>query len=224
MREYVCLLEHRRCRLTRPLHICVLSLVIGGSMATEVPSPVESVLAGTANAAAVFKYQDRYSEATLVPQLATRMAGRPANGVTLTTAATVPSAPTQVVWVDAGSDILVHLDSIKTKLTNGSLLVSVDLECDQVGRSALIVAFGLGQPGDPAGLIAVTDALPRGNGLLAARWGSIVQSAVWAALLGLLSDYSAERSATASGFAASTGVLQLLADTTPATLTIGALK
>jgi hypothetical protein len=59
-------------------------------MATEVPSPVESVLAGTANAAAVFKYQDRYSEATLLPQLATRMAGRPANGVTLTTAATVP--------------------------------------------------------------------------------------------------------------------------------------
>ena len=200
-------------------------------MATNIPNPAPTTIdAVTVDAAVVFKYQERYSEATLVPQIAVRLAGRPANGVALPSttalAATVlaPAVLTQVVWVDAGSDILVHLDSIKTKLTAGSLLVSVDLECDQVGRSALVVAFGLGQVGDPAGLLAIADKLPHGNGLLAARWGAIVQSAVWAALLGLINDYAAERNASVSGFAASAGILQLIADATSASLTIGALK
>jgi hypothetical protein len=126
--------------------------------------------------------------------------------------------------VDAGSDVLVHLDSIKVNLADGSLAVSVDLECDQTGRSALIVVFALGKPGDPAGLLVVTDELPRGNGILAARWGRILQASVWAALLSLLSEYSAERRATPIGFAAASGVLELLADTSPTILTLGALQ
>jgi hypothetical protein len=195
-------------------------------MSTLPPNPANIVLAAAINVTApAYQYQDSYNEVTLVPQLAARMAGRPANGIALPKASvTAPAAPAQVIWVDAGSDLLVHLDSIKTVIANGSLLVSVDLECDQVGRSALVVVLSLGQAGDPAGLLAVTDQLPRGNGLLAARWGSIVQSAVWAALLGLLSDYSTERRATPSGFAASAGALQLLADASPADFTIGALK
>jgi hypothetical protein len=178
---------------------------------------------------AAYKFQDRYTEATLAAQLQARLAGRPANGVTpaknavSTTAILAPGPPAQVIWVDAGSDILAHLDSVKVKLTNGSLLVSVDLECDQVGRSALIAAFGLAQAGDPAGLLCVTDALPHGNALLAARWGAVLQSAIWAALLGLLNDFSTERNASASAFSATTGVLQLISDT-PASLTTGALK
>ena len=192
-------------------------------VAPESPQPSLNVNVA-ATAAGGFQYPDRFTEALLIPQLAARLAGRPANGVTPKSPATIPGTAAQVVWVDAGSDVLVHLDSIKVQLADGSLAVSVDLECDQTGRSALVVVFALGKPGDLAGLLAVTDDLPRGNGILAARWGTILQASVWAALLSLLGDYAAERHATPAGFAAGSGALALLADASPAILTTGALK
>lgn len=168
-----------------------------------------------------FKYPERFSEATLAAELSNRLVGRPASGV----APAPPAAgriPT-VVWVDAGSDVLVHLDSIRTRLTSGSLMVSVDLESDQTGRASIVVVFGMGATNDPAGLLAVTDETPRGRGILVGRWGAIVRDAIWAALLAMIADFATERQETPSGFAAEGGFLQLLAS--PASLlTPGAPK
>jgi hypothetical protein len=114
-----------------------------------------------------------------------------------------------VIWVDAGDELLVHLDSIRVRLLDRIIAVSIDLECDQTGRTPLICVFATGAADDPAGLFCATDELPRGNVLLAARWGDVVQSAVWASLLGLVQDHAAERHLVPVGLAASAGALRL---------------
>jgi hypothetical protein len=154
-----------------------------------------------------FKYPDRFTAPALAAELATRLTGSSATG------GTVPVNPTgapnlAVVWVDAGSEVLVHLDSLQVRFVANTALFSIELECDQTGRTPLIVALALGGIDDPAGLIATTDEFPRGNGLLTARWGAAVQSAIWSSLLGLAQDFAAERKTTALGITVAGGVFQ----------------
>ncbi|HXA51896.1 MAG TPA: hypothetical protein VNV86_16385 [Candidatus Acidoferrum sp.] len=133
---------------------------------------------------------DSFTDVALAAELAQRLAGRAADtGPVLSTR----KIPGQVIWVDAGSEIMVYLNSTKTSIADGLLLVSTDFECDQTGRTPLIAAFAMNKGVDSAGLFATTDEFPRGNGILAARWGAIYQNAVWAALTSLVADHAAER-------------------------------
>jgi hypothetical protein len=136
--------------------------------------------------------------------LAVRLAGTPADG-----SAPPAANPSSVVWVDSGDEVLVHLDSTTTQIAQQSLLVSIDLECDQTGRTPLVVAFAL-PPDDTAGLVVATDEYPRGNGLLAARWGAAVQAAVWSAFLSLASDHAAQHGQVPRALAVADGNLHLI--------------
>jgi hypothetical protein len=98
-----------------------------------------------------------------------------------------------VVWDDSGDQALVHLDSVVVKPLANALVVSVDLETEQTGRAPLIVVLAFGTERDPAGLVATTDALARGNALLAARWGRVLQETIWAALMGVARAHADER-------------------------------
>lgn len=140
-------------------------------------------------------------EAALGPRLAgTPLPGTTPVGIT---------APAQVVWVDGGSEVLVHLDSLTTRMLDGTLLVSLDLETDQTGRSPVVVSVALGSPGDPAGLIGVTDEVPDGDPLITARWGRAVQNAVWGSLLALVADHADARRAAPRGIAVTAGRLDV---------------
>jgi hypothetical protein len=145
---------------------------------------------------------------TISTQLGVRLAGRPADG----SQSTANGSPQQVVWIDAGDQVLVHLDSVTVRILSNALLVSVDLETDQTGRTPLIVSLAL-STGDAAGLLAVTNELPQGNGLLAARWGPNLQAAVWASLLGLAQDLSATQNGVPRALSLSGGKLTLQAGT-----------
>lgn len=147
-------------------------------------------------------------EAGLAAEIAARLAGASADASQLGNISTVT-----IVWVEHGDEVVVHLDSVQVRLLPGSLLVSVDLETDQTGRATLVTAFALGGPGDPAGLTAVTDDLPRGLGTLAARWGKILQLAVWAAILGFAQDSAAQQGGAPIGLAVGQGVLSVVAGT-----------
>lgn len=152
------------------------------------------------------KIPDSFTEATLASDLAQRLAGSPAGG---SAALTTRQIPGQVIWVDAGSEVMVHFNSTHTHIGDGLLLVSVDFECDQTGRTPLVAAFAMNRGLDAAGLFSATDELPRGNGLLAARWGRIYQDAVWAALTGLISDHAAERKLSPLALICTKGTLTL---------------
>ena len=152
------------------------------------------------------KIDDQLNPAVLTTQLATRLAGTPADG-----SAPQGQTPTQVIWVDGGDEVLVHLDSIKTVILDGMVLISIDLESDQTGRTTMVVSFAVGKANDPAGLVAITDEFPRGNGVLASRWGSAIQAAAWSSLLSLANDHATERFAAPLGIAAVNGTLTLTA-------------
>ncbi len=104
----------------------------------------------------------------------------------------------------------MNLDSTSTMITGQMVLVSIDLESDQTGRTPLVVAFAL-PPSEEAGLVAATDEYPRGNGLLASRWGPVVQAAAWSAMLTLASDHASERGLAPLGLAVTGGQLHLIA-------------
>lgn len=145
--------------------------------------------------------------ATITTELGVRLAGTGADG----SHSPAGTRPQKVVWVDAGDEVLVHLDSITVRILANALLVSVDLETDQTGRTPLIVSLALSIGNDSAGLVAVTDELPRGNGLLAARWGPALQAAVWASLLGLAQDLGAKQNGVPRALSLAAGKLNLQA-------------
>jgi hypothetical protein len=153
-------------------------------------------------------------EADLGREIGLRLAGRPADG----SGVSGGGPPAQVIWVDAGDEVLVHLDSTRVSILDRLLLVSVDLETDQTGRSPLVCTFALGGANDPAGLVAVAEDLPRGNPVLAARWGLLLQNAVWAALLTLAADHALGQNAAPLRLGVSKGSLRFQAGDPPIVL------
>jgi len=163
-----------------------------------------------AASATTLKIPDSFNEQSLAAALSQRLAGSSAIGTS------IPATGAQaVIWVDRGDEVLVHLDSVRTKINAGMLLVSVDLETDQTGRASLVVVLAMGNASDPAGLLATTDDLPRGNGMLAARWGKTLQNAVCGSLLAVASAHASERLAAPVGISAAAGVLQFHAGAAP---------
>jgi len=156
------------------------------------------------------KIPNHLGEAAVTAQVAMRLVGAPASGVPLA-AGSSGAPPSKVIWVDHGNEVLVHLDSTAVQILDRIVLVSVDLESDQTGRTPLVCSFAVGGPGELGGLIAATDDLPRGLGSLASCWGRQLQTAVWSSLLGLANDHAAERNLTPRGLAASAGTLHLTA-------------
>lgn len=150
------------------------------------------------------KVPDSLDPKSLAGVLAFRIAGSPADGSNIQSAFSTP-----VIWVDRGDEVLVHLESLRAHISDRLLLVSVDFETDQTGRTPLVAVFAVGAPDDPAALVAVTDEFPRGNGVLVARWGYVFRDAVWAALLSLAADHARERLASPIGISASKGTLLL---------------
>lgn len=157
-----------------------------------------------------FSIPDQLDPPTLGAALTLRLSGNPADGSRPLDPSASP--PSQVIWVDNGDEVLVHLDSTKAQIQQQTLLVSVDLETDQTGRQPLVVVLALGDGTDGAGLIATTDELPRGNALLAARWGQALQASVWAVLMQLAQEHAFERSKAPRGLTIANGLLNLVAD------------
>ena len=155
-----------------------------------------------------FALSNPANEAQLATELATRMVGTSADASQL-----LNVSPTTIIWVERGDEVVVHLDSVQVRLLAGSLLVSVDLETDQTGRATLVTAFALGGVGDPAGLTAVTDDLPKGLGTLTSRWGKVLQAAIWASLLSFAEDAATQQGGAPIGLVVSQGSLTVIAGT-----------
>lgn len=155
-----------------------------------------------------YKVPDQFAEADLPAALTVRLMGTPANGVPTSAPA---SSPASVIWVNGSNEVLVHLDSTQVRILDGMLLVSVDLECDQTGRTPLVCAFALSNTSDPSTLVATTDEYPRGDGTLASCWGQQLQQAVWSSILALANDHADERELSPRGLIATAGKLSLSA-------------
>lgn len=103
-----------------------------------------------------------------------------------------------VVWTHGDSEAVFHPDKLRLSLLPGLVLIEVTLETDQTGASVLVVPFSTGKSPADATLTVVTEELPRGDPLLAARWGEIVQNELWDGLLNVGQDYLRQRRDDAS--------------------------
>ena len=90
---------------------------------------------------------------------------------------------TPLVWTNGDSQVLVHPAKTRVALQPGLLLVELVLDTDQTGVANLVIALRVGASAQDATLAAVTEEAPRGNAVLAARWGRIAQNEVWDALV-----------------------------------------
>lgn len=154
------------------------------------------------------KIADQYTASELAQALSIQLVGTPADG----SSSSLPQNHGPVVWTEKGDEALIHLESTQVRLQNGCLLVSVDLETDQTGRQPLVMAFSISNGTDGGGLIATTDEFPRGNGLLTARWGQTLQSAVWASLLKMSQQHAFEREKAPRGISIEADKLHFHAD------------
>jgi hypothetical protein len=144
----------------------------------------------------------------LATALAPILAGKPADGTAPVT--NTGQAPAAVVWVDGGDEVVAHLDSMTVKILDGAVIAAIDLEDDVHGRAPVVVRFAVSGANDAvAGLIAATDEVPGGHPAFAARWGTAVQNAAWAALLGLAHEHAAAHNQAPAGISAVAGALRL---------------
>jgi hypothetical protein len=89
----------------------------------------------------------------------------------------------RVVWSYRGNEATVRLDSLRTAVADGLIMVGLTLETDQTGPQELTSVFAVGSGKQPAGLLAVTEDRPRGHGDLAATFAEAVIAACWRGLL-----------------------------------------
>jgi len=115
-----------------------------------------------------------------------------------------------VLWQQLGDQVLVHLDTVSVQTGPHGLQVSIELQTDQSGRRPLTIGFALAGPDDPADLTAVTEQLPAGDPVLAARWGHLLQEAVFEALLRVLDRTAEAAGRVPVGLRASTAGLELV--------------
>jgi hypothetical protein len=128
-------------------------------------------------------------------------------------AETAPS----VIWTRSGSELLVHTSSLLLRLTDGWLVVDVELETLETGRSPVRCLFFLGRDQLGDGLKAAARIAPDVSPLLSSTWGESLQAAIWDGVQDVLQG-ALERAAqlwpgktpVLSGFTAKEGELAVL--------------
>lgn len=110
--------------------------------------------------------------------------------------------PGPVIWTNHDAELIVDVDKIRLAIKPGVLLFEVTVAVDQTGTVPLIVPFRIGKTVNESSLMVITEELPRGNPLLAAQWGGIVQEALWNAVLDSAGSIKSRREKGESGIAA----------------------
>jgi len=88
-----------------------------------------------------------------------------------------------VVWSDGENELLVRAGRVRARFADGLVLVGIPVFCEQTGETEVVVAFAVGSPDAPAGLVMVTETVPRGPAAVVDRWGDALVAAAWDAVL-----------------------------------------
>lgn len=98
-----------------------------------------------------------------------------------------------VVWEDRGAQVALHVGKLQVRTLPRALVVAIDTETEEFGVAPLVLRLAFGSGRDPAPLVASTDEDVQGDPRIAARWGPLFRSVVWAAIVRLSEAHAAER-------------------------------
>ena len=97
----------------------------------------------------------------------------------------VDSDARHVVWQSGANTVLIRSDRVRTRLLDGWLLVSIELDTEQTGRRPLELVYRLGTKESGRGTAAAVkiNAATAEATALAEIWGADLQRVVWDAVL-----------------------------------------
>jgi hypothetical protein len=121
--------------------------------------------------------------------------------------AALHEGPGSVVWTDGEAEVVAHLDETRVEVLDGLVLVGITLESEQTGRAEITVPFAVGTEDDLAGMVAVTERVPRGLAALVERWGDAVIAAAWEALVEVADEVSRQTGLDTEGNPLAAGAL-----------------
>lgn len=104
-----------------------------------------------------------------------------------------------VLWDDGENRLLVHAAAVRAALDDGVIVVRIPVQCDQVKKAEVQVAFAVGSEKRPAGLIAATEPRPRGPAEVVDVWHESLVAFAWQTVLRLSTTLSAESGMDADG-------------------------
>jgi len=97
----------------------------------------------------------------------------------------------QVIWEQAGSELLVHLARTRVQVVKGLVIVGMTVETNQSGKVEVTIPFAVGRPDRLAGMVVTTEPKPRGPTLIIDRWGDALIAAAWQALVDVVGTLTA---------------------------------
>jgi hypothetical protein len=112
------------------------------------------------------------------------------------------------LWEDGEARVMVVADGLEAEIHEHGLIVSARLEADEA-EGTVSVALALANGDEPPDLVAAAEERPRGEPRLAARWGQVLQDALFAVLVELLEDAAGAEDARPVGLRVREGALEL---------------
>jgi hypothetical protein len=98
----------------------------------------------------------------------------------------------RILWDDGENRLLVHASDVRTEIDDGVIVVRIPVQCDQVKKAEVQVAFAVGSAKQPAGMIAATEARPRGPAEVVDIWRESLIAFAWQTVLRATTVLSAE--------------------------------
>jgi hypothetical protein len=84
-----------------------------------------------------------------------------------------------VKWREGDRELLIVPAAVRVQFATGVIAVSIPVFSDQTQAALVHVSFAVGDPKQPAGLIAATDARPRGPAVIVDAWGDALVAYAW---------------------------------------------
>jgi hypothetical protein len=89
-----------------------------------------------------------------------------------------------VVWVAGNDELLVRLDQTRLTCAPGFITISLFVECDEVRDTQRIdIAFAVGSPQRPTGLVMSTFDRPQGPAAITNTWSASLTAFAWEVLV-----------------------------------------
>ena len=96
-------------------------------------------------------------------------------------AVTRPAPP--VLWSSDAGQLLVRIGEVHADLSDGAIVITLPVSCDQTGPQDVTVTFVTGSPDQPTGGVATAEDHPRGPEVVVERWAEPLVAFAWHTLV-----------------------------------------